>query len=250
MAALRQLLGARALAVGQERSSPSPTEEEQRRAEAKMHAMGYANPPPAVPSKPQPTSKASPDQQRQLHSKFNEPDNQQWQHPALRKNPSNTELGNSYNRSNSFEQAHPFNRPQPMRSQTETNVLSVDGSEHERSSFYEENESPALSPALNKHLALRPLNTSAPAQEPTPYSPPQKTHQRRRSRSATQDGYYGATENAWDGYGSNNKTHKPRQDSLQGPKPSKSSSDSEQTGVMQLLRDRQVRSPQQEQNVR
>lgn len=247
MAALRQLLNARAMVAGQERSSPSPTEEEQRRAEAKMQAMGYSKPPPAVPSKSQSASKTSSDQQRQLHSKFNDPDDQQWQHPLLRKNPSNNDMGNSYNKSNSFEQGSSPNRPQVMRSQTETNLFSTEGSEHDRSSFYDENESPVLSPALNKHLALRPLNTSAPVQEQTPYSPPQK-HARRRSRSATQDGYYGATENAWDGYGG--KTHKPRQDSLQGPKPTKASSESEQSGVMQLLRDRNVRSPQQEQTVR
>ena len=251
MAALRQLLSARAMVAGQERSSPSPSEEEQRRAETKMQAMGYSNPPPAVPSKSQSTSKTSSDQPRQLHSKFNDADNQQWQHPLLRKNPSNTDLGNSYNRSNSVDQNNSFHRPQPLRSQTESNMLSVDGSELDRSSFYEENESPALSPALNKHLALRPLNTSAPAQEPNPYGSPQKTHTRRRSRSATQDGYYGAGHDAWDGYGSNtNKTHKPRQDSLKGPIQVKASSDTEQSsGVMQLLRDRQGRTPQPEQNV-
>lgn len=237
------------MVAGQERSSPSPTEEEQRRADAKMQAMAYSNPPPAVPSKSQSTSKTSSDQPRQLHSKFNDVDDQQWQHPLMRKNPSNKDLGNSYNnRANSIDQGNSYNKPQVMRSQTESNMLSVEGSEQDRSSFYDENESPALSPALNKHLALRPLNTSAPAQEQNPYSSPQKTHTRRRSRSATQDGYYGASENAWDGYGS--KTHKPRQDSLHGPKPHKASSDTEQSsGVMQLLRDRQVRSPQQEQNV-
>ena len=242
MAALRQLLSARAM----ERSSPSPTEEEQRRA-----AMAYSNPPPAVPSKAQSTSKTSSDQPRQLHSKFNDVDDQQWQHPLLRKNPSTKDLGSSYVRGNSVDQGNSYNRPQVLRSQTETNLLSVDGSEVDRSSFYEENDSPALSPALNKHLALRPLNTSAPAQEQNPYGSPQKTHTRRRSRSATQDGYYGASENAWDGYGSSNtKTHKPRQDSLHGPKPNKASSDTEQSsGVMQVLRDRQMRSPQQEQNV-
>lgn len=251
MAALRQLLSARAMVANQpqERSSPSPSEEELRRNEAKV--MAYSNPPPAIPSKSQSTSKASSEQPRQLHSKFNDVDNESWQHPLLRKNPSSTQLDNSYNRSTSFDQGNSYNRPQPSRSQTETNLLSVDGSELDRSSFYEENESPALSPALNKHLALRPLNTQAPApaqpyQEQHPYNSPSKSHTRRRSRSATQDGYYGAGENAWDGYGS--KTHKPRQDSLQGAKPS---SDPEQgSGVMQLLRDRQVRTPQPDQNVR
>lgn len=245
MAALRQLLNARAMVTGQqqERSSPSPTEDEQRRNE-KM--MNYSNPPPAVPSKSQSTSKTSSEQPRQLHSKFNEADNQAWQHPLHRKN---SDLSNSYNRGNSFDQGNSFARPAPLRSQTETNMLSVDGSELERSSFYEENESPALSPALNKHLALRPLNTQAQAQpqEQQPYNSPQKTHTRRRSRSATQDGYYGASENAWDGYGS--KGHKPRQSSLKWVDPMMS--DPEQpSGVMQLLRDRQGRTPQPDQNVR
>lgn len=160
MAALRQLLNARAMATGQqqERSSPSPTEDEQRRNEK---TMNYSNPPPAVPSKPQSTSKTNSEQPRQLHSKFNEVDNQAWQHPLNRKN---SDLSSPYNRGNNFDQGSSFARPAPLRSQTETNMLSVDGSDLDRSSFYEENESPALSPALNKHLALRPLNTQAQAQ--------------------------------------------------------------------------------------
>ncbi|KAL6717045.1 hypothetical protein ACLMJK_004959 [Lecanora helva] len=248
MAALRQLLNARALAASQDRSSPSPTDEEQRRTDAKMQAMGYSNPPPAVPSKSQSVSKPSPEQQRQLHSRFNEPDNQRLQHPLLRKNPSNSDLSNTYNRGNSFDHPNSYNRPQPARSQTETNLLAIDAASLETSSVYDD-DSPALSPALNRHLgdlALRPHNTSAPAQNQNSHTSPQKSHTRRRSRSATQDGYYGAPENAWDGYGSNtSKGHKPRQDSLQGPKPLKVSSDTEQNGVMQLLRDRQVRSPEQ-----
>lgn len=246
MAALRQLLNARAMVTGQERSSPSPTEDEQRRNEK---IMNYSNPPPAVPSKAQSTSKTtSPEQPRQLHSKFNDVDNQAWQHPLHRQN---SDLNASYNRGNSFDQGTSFVRPAPLRTQTDTNVLSIEGSELDRSSFYEENESPALSPALNKHLALRPLNTQnqSSSQEQQSHDSPQKTHTRRRSRSATQDGYYGASENAWDGYGS--KGHKPRQSSLQKSNPMMSSSDTEQSsGVMQLLRDRQGRTPQPEPNVR
>lgn len=205
--------------------------------------MNYSNPPPAVPSKSQSISKtSSPEQPRQLHSQV---DNHNWQHPLERKN---SDLNASYNRGNSFDQGNTFARPVIQRSQTETTTLTIDNADLDRnSSLYEDNESPALSPALNHHLALRPLNTKTLTQEQDQqsYNSPQK--QRRRSRSATQDDYYGATQNAWDGYGS--KTHKPRQSSLKGADHMASDPD-HPNGVMQLLRDRQGRNPQPDQNVR
>ena len=235
MAAVRQFFNARAVPAKDDSPIYGPSEETQRKIEAKMQAMGYSISPP-IPNESLSIRNVDP---KPLHSKFSDVDSQQ--HPLLRKQ----SLDNtSYGRNNSFDNGGQY-RPQPLRTQTDMSLHPSTGTGqseemNRRSSFYEENESPALSPALHKHLALRPLET----QKDASFRP---GHQRRRSRSATgatEDGnYYGEEnkQNLWDSYAKDRK-NKPRQDSLRGP--SKPLPSTEDPRAMQHLRDRQ-RSPSQ-----
>lgn len=197
-----------------------------------MHSMNYSISPP-IPQKnsnqalnnrynEQPAGRA-------LHSKFNDVDTSTWTHPALRKHAGSDEPQD--HRSNSFDQDR--YRPAPLRSATTDNLpnrrSSAGGFEMDQSSLYEENESPALSPALNKHLALRPLDV---------------TEGRRRSRSVTEDDrYYGSGNGSggtdhWDGYGKDTaKQAAGRKNSLLST--SKPLPDTKESRAAQLLKDRQ-----------
>ena len=238
MAALRQLLNARGT-------------------EAKMAALGYQISAPQVPDKTESDrSRASKttDSTKPLHSKFNDNETPAWQHPLLRKDQPD-QGSDSYGRSNSFDDYS--QRPNHLlRTNTDTTVtgqgnrMDENGFSMDVSSIYEDNESPALSPALNKHLALRPLNTAV---NQTQEEPTRSGKTRRRSRSATQDsqpGYYGT--DPWENYrkepssaiGSNPK----RKESLAGVGGRSSSKPPEESSTMQLMRDRN-RSPTQLQKV-
>ncbi|KAK0508661.1 hypothetical protein JMJ35_008937 [Cladonia borealis] len=201
MAAVRQFFNPRAIPAKDDSVVPGQTEETQRKIEAKMQAMGYSISPP-IPNESLSIRNVDP---RPLHSKFSDVDSHQ--HPLLRKQ----SLDNtSYVTNNSFDNQY---RPQPFRSQTDMSLQPGNGAAdpNRRSSFYEDGESPALSPVLTQHLALRPLETKDKSFQPS--------HQRRRSRSATnatdEGGYYGAEKNLWDSYAKDRK-HKPRQESLKG----------------------------------
>jgi len=216
MAALRQLLNARGI-TRDDSSAASP--------------HGYSISPP-VPEK----SRSN----RALHSKFNDvdPSSSAWQHPLLRKSPTETtDLHDTYTRSNSFD--HSYNRPAPLRSATKTSLHEggVGGYEPmDTTSMYEDNDSPTMSPALHKHLQLRPLQTQA--QE----NSFQVQNQRRRSRSTTDNAGFHGTD-VWDSH--NKDGHgRPRKDSLMGS--SKPLPSTEESASMQLLRDR-VRSPMEHQ---
>ena len=206
MAAVRQFFNARAVPAKDDNAAQGQLEDTQRKIEAKMQAMGYSISPPI----PNESLSIRNGELRPLHSKFSDVDTNQ--HPLLRKQSMDTE---SYARNNSFDNAGQY-RPQPLRSQTDMSLQPGNGTViddlNRRSSFYEEGESPALSPALNKHLALRPLETKDNSFKPS--------HQRRRSRSATDaaddGGYYGGEKNLWDSYAKDRK-HKPRQESLKSP---------------------------------
>ena len=199
----------------------SPSSEEG----SKMHSINYSISPPL----PQKTSSQAlsgryVDQQggRPLHSKFNDVDTSNWTHPALRKHGGSD--GSQEYRSNSFDQDNRF-RPAPLRSATTDNLpnrrSSAGGFDMDQSSLYEENESPALSPALNKHLALRPLDAS---------------DGRRRSRSVTEDDRYYGNGDQWDGYGKD-ITKQGRKDSILAT--SKPLPDTKESRAVQLLKDRQ-----------
>ena len=225
MAAVRQFFNTKTVPAKDESPAHGPSEETQRKIEVKMQAMGYSISPPMVDPRP-------------LHSKFNDVVDTQ-QHPLLRKQSLDNTSYNSFDNSGQY-------RPQPLRTQTDMNLYpstgtrQIDDDLNRRSSFYEENESLALSPALHKHLALRPSETkNDPSFKPS--------HQRRRSRSvtdATEDGaYYGGEnkQNLWDSYAKDRK-NKPRQDSLKGS--SKPLLAREESRAKQQPRDRQ-RSPSQ-----
>ena len=224
MAALRQLLNARGgyQISGSAPQVPDKTDQDRARA-----------------------SKAGDLSSKAAHSKYNESDSSGWQHPALRKDQTPERLQDNYARSNSLDE-YGSSRPQHLlRTQTDSVMNRTDDNAFSMdvSSIYEDNESPALSPALNKHLALRPLNTQTSAphiSEDT--SKPAK--QRRRSRSVTEDsnGYYGS--DPWESYRKDPSSKPKRNESLQVT--SKSSSDS---NSLQHLHDRQ-RSPTPLHNVR
>ncbi len=239
MAALRQLLNARGT-------------------EAKMAALGYQISAPQVPDKTESdrarASKTT-DSTKPLHSKFNDNETPAWQHPLLRKDQPEHSREDSYGRSNSFDDYS--QRPNHLlRTNTDTTVTGPgnrtddNGFSMDVSSIYEDNESPALSPALNKHLALRPLNTQTINQ---PQEEPRSGKTRRRSRSATQDsqpGYYGT--DPWENYrkepSSAIASNPKRKESLAGVGGRSSSKPPEESGTMQLMRDRN-RSPTQLQKV-
>lgn len=222
MAALRQFLNGRGYNTKDENSSATNSSAEEG---SKMHSINYSISPP-LPQKTtsQTFSSRYGDQQgsRPLHSKFNDVDTSNWTHPALRKHGGSDGSSQEY-RSNSFDQDN-F-RPAPLRSATTDNLpnrrSSAGGFDMDQSSLYEENESPALSPALNKHLALRPLDTQ---------------DGRRRSRSVTEDDRYYGSGDQWDGYGKDNSKHG-RKDSLLST--SKPLPDTKESRALQLLKDRQ-----------
>ena len=234
MAALRQFLNGRGYIKDESTGTSTPASEEERTVDGKMQSMTYSISPP-IPQKSQSQSQSSRynDQtgSRPLHSKFNDVDSQQWQHPLLRKNGgsdgSNDYNHNSNNNNNSFDQDNHF-RPQPLRSATTDNLpnnsrTSTNGFDMDQSSLYEENESPALSPALHKHLALRPLDA-------------QEDLRRRRSRSVTEDDRYFGNGDHWDGYGKD-ASKQIRKESLLGT--SKPLPDTKESRAVQLLKDRQ-----------
>ena len=233
MAAVRQFFNARAVGIGgmAAKDDNAPSDDTQRKIEAKMQAMGYSISPP-IPNES--LSIRNLDEQngtRQLHSKFSDAQT----HPLHRKQ----SVEGVYNRTNSLDQAN-FRPQAPQRSTTDTllqnGLAAQDRQMEDRSSFYEDGEhSPALSPALNKHLALRPLDTAAQQQQS--YS---KGHQRRRSRSATDDSQNYNDKNLWDNYAKDRK-HKPRQESLRGAPKALATNESNDNSsrTMQMLRDRQ-----------
>ncbi|KAK4690366.1 hypothetical protein P7C71_g6405, partial [Lecanoromycetidae sp. Uapishka_2] len=233
MAAVRQFFNARAVGVPA-KEEHSPSDETQRKIEAKMQAMGYSISPP-IPNDALSIRNLDQQTTRPLHSKFNDVEPQQPLHRKL-------SVEGTYNKNTSFDQNSGY-RPQPLRSATSDNIhglVPTGAHMEERSSFYEDGEqSPALSPALHKHLALRPLETHAQEQQ----QHHKQGHQRRRSRSATNDSNnYNGEQNLWDSYAKDRK-HKPRQESLRSaskPLPSQDGHDgSPSSRTMQMLRDRQ-----------
>ena len=119
------------------------------------------------------------------------------------------------------------------------------------SSYYEDGEqSPVLSPALNKHLALRPLDPHGQQQQQQSVS--QTKHGRHRSRSATDDNLFYGADRENKPISKEQRKHKPRQESLAGgsskPLPEKRSDEKMKERTMQLLRDRQ-QTPTQNNNV-
>lgn len=239
MAALRQLLNARGI------TKEAPSEEDQRRIDAKMQAMGYSISPP-IPTRLR-SSRSEDQGQRPFHSKFNE--NDFAQHPLYRGSDRNgPEHGNSFDDPS---------RPQLSRSATDDHLHQSYAMDDGRSgmdvsSYYEDGEqSPALSPALNKHLALRPLDPHGQQQQQQQH-PSQPKHGRHRSRSATDDNLYYGGDREKNIVSKEQKKHKPRQESLAGvstkPLPEKRSDEKMKERTMQLLRDRQ-QTPTQNSNV-
>ena len=125
------------------------------------------------------------------------------------------------------------------------------------SSYYEDGEqSPALSPALNKHFALRPLDPHGhhhqQQQQQQQQHPSQPKHGRHRSRSATEENLYYAGDREDKKANKEHKKHKPRQESLAGastkPLPEKREDEKMKERTIQLLRDHQP-TPTQNSNV-
>lgn len=238
MAALRQLLNARGI------TKELPSEEDQRRVDAKMQAMGYSISPP-IPNRVR-SSRSEDQGQQPFHSKFNE--NDFAQHPLYRGGDQN-----AGERGNSFDDP---SRPQLSRSATDDHLhqsyaLNDGRSGMDVSSYYEDGEqSPVLSPALNKHLALRPLDPHGQQQQQQ--SSNQIKHGRHRSRSATDDNLFYGADRENKPVGKEQRKHKPRQESLAGgsskPLPEKRSDEKMKERTMQLLRDRQ-QTPTQNNNV-
>lgn len=211
--------------------------------DAKMQHMGYSI------SSPVPTrlrSSRSEDQgQRPFHSNFNE--NDFAQHPLYRGGDQN-----GVERGNSFDDP---SRPQLSRSATDDHLHQSYAMNESRggmdvSSYYEDGEqSPALSPALNKHLALRPLDLQGKPQQQYPSQP---KHGRHRSRSATDDNLYYGGDREDNTVSKEQRKHKPRQESLANAStnalPEKRSDEKMKERTIQLLRDRQ-QTPTQSTNV-
>lgn len=238
MAALRQLLNARGI-------TKDPSEEDSRRIDAKMQQMGYSISPP-IPTRLR-SSRSEDQGQKPFQSKFNE--NDFAQHPLYRGGDQQTgQHGNSFDDPS---------RPQLSRSATDDHLHQAYAMNDGRngmdvSSYYEDGEqSPALSPALNKHLALRPLDPHAQPQQQQQY-PSQPKHGRRRSRSATDDNLYYAGDREDNTVSKDHRKHKPRQESLLAsstkPLPETRSDEKLKERTMQLLRDRQ-QTPTQNNNV-
>ena len=238
MEALRQVLNARGIAK-------DTAEEDQRRVDAKMQAMGYSISPP-IPTRLR-SSRSEDQGQRPFHSKFNESDFAQ--HPLYRGGDQN-----AIDRGNSFDD---LSRPQLSRSATDDHLHQSYAMNEGRdgadvSSYYEDGEqSPALSPVLSKHLALRPHDTRGQQQQ---QHSSQTKHSRHRSRSVTDDNlYYGGDRENNNTVSKEQRKHKPRQESLAGdttkPLPEKRPDEKMKERTLQLLRDRQ-QTPTQNSSVR
>lgn len=243
MAALRQILNTRRIS-GQEKTAIDPSDRIQRMIASKMEAMGYPEPSPPVPEKLKSSKSVDQNLSRPLYSRFNHVNIQSSHHPAYRTIATDSESTEiAYNRSNSFDQS----RPIPIRSQTETNlaehgaIKDYDDNYSAYTSMYEENESPMLSPALNKHLALRPLDTQV--HQTRVDEPLYKQRRRSRSAATTEDIVYHDTDR-WDTYGKEQTTKPPRQDSL-GASSKPPSGHEEDSSLVQTFKHRQ-RSPTQE----
>ena len=195
-----------------------------------MQAMGYPVSPP-IPTRLR-SSRSEDQGQRPFHSKFNESDFAQ--HPLYR---GAGDLGNSFDDPS---------RPQLSRSATDDHLhqsyaMGESRSGVDVSSYYEDGEqSPALSPALNKHLALRPLDPHGHQQQ---LHPSQPKHGRHRSRSATEENIYYAGDREDNSPSKEHRKHKPRQESLAGgstkPLPEKRSDEKIKERTIQILRDHQ-----------
>lgn len=213
--------------------------------EAKMAALGYqiSGAGPQVPDKSDQdrarASKIGDSSSKPLHSKFHDTDTSAWPHGSNRKE---SAASDAFGRSNSFDD-YGHSRPQQLlRTQTDSslnpNAREDNGFSMDVSSIYEDNESPALSPALNNHLALRPLNTqtSAPQMHDESAKP---IKQRRRSRSATHESsndYYGS--DPWENY-----RKEPSSTATTRRKESSQHRSPEDSSTIQTMRDRQQRSP-------
>lgn len=237
MAALRQLLNARGI------TKEVPSEEDQRRIDAKMQAMGYSSISPPIPTRLR-SSRSEDQGQRPFHSKFNESDFAH--HPLYRGgDQSGGDHGNSFDDSS---------RPQLSRSATDDHLhqsyaMNESRSAVDVSSYYEDGEhSPALSPALNKHLALRPLDPHGQQQQHQQQHPSQPRHGRHRSRSVTDDKLYYGGDREDNAANKEHRKHKAKQESLASgstkPLPEKRSDEKMKERTIQLLRDRQQSPPQ------
>lgn len=236
MAALRQLLNPGG------NTKKAPSEEDQRRTDAKMQAMAYSISPPV------PTRLRSSEDQRQRPSQFNE--NSFATHPLFRGgDPNGLEHGNSFDDPS---------RPQLSRSATDDHLHQSYAMHNGRSgidvpSYYEDGEqSPTLSPALHKHLALRPLDPHGQQQQQQHTS--HSNHGRHRSRSATDENLYYAGERENNTPSKEHKKHKPKQESVAGGStkllPEKRSDEKmKERTIEKLLRDRQ-QTPTQTSSVR
>ena len=224
----------------------APSDDDQRRIDAKVQAMGYSISPP-IPTRLR-SSRSEDQGQRPFHSKFNE--NDFAQHPLYRGVDQN-----GGEQVNSFDDP---SRPQLSRSATDDHLHQSYAMDDARSgmdvsSYYEDGErSPALSPALNKHLALRSLEPHGQQQQQQQQHPSQPKHGRHRSRSATDDNLFYGGDKEKNTVSKEHRKHKPRQESLTGgatkPLPEKRSDEKMKERTIQLLRDRQ-QTPTQNSNV-
>ena len=208
-----------------------------------MQAAGYPISPP-IPTRLK-SSRSEDHGQRPFQSKFSEDDFAQ--HPLYRGG-DKTPVGHGH----SFDDL----RPQLSRSATDDHLhqsyaMNDGRSGMDVSSYYEDGEqSPALSPALNKHLAQRPFDAHAQQQQQHPSQP---KHGRHRSRSATDENLYSGGDREKNIASKEHRKHKPRQESLAGGSPKESpekkrSDEKIKERTIQLLRDRQ-QTPTQNNNV-
>ena len=232
-AQIRQLLNARG------NNKEPPSEEDQRRIDAKMQAMGYSISPP-IPTRLR-SSRSEDQGQRPFHSKFNDSDVRQ--HPAFRGGGD----PNGSNHGNSFDDP---SRPQLSRSATDDHLHQTYAMDEGRdgvdvSSYYGDGEhSPALSPALSKHLALRPLDPHGHQQQQQQQQqqhPREPKHGRHRSRSATDENLFYGGDREDNSVNKEHRKHKARQESLAGgstkPVLEKRSDEKMKERTIQLLRD-------------
>ena len=236
MAALRQLLNARGI------NKDLPSEDEQRR----IQPAGQSISPP-IPTRLR-SSRSEDQGHRPFQSKFNESDFAQ--HPLYRGGDQN-----GVEHANSFDDQ---TRPQLSRSATDDHLhqsyaMNDSRSGGDISSYYEDGEqSPMLSPALNKHLALRPLEPHGQQQQQHQQHPSQPKHGRHRSRSATDDNLYYGGDMKTDTVGKEHRKHKAKQETLAGgttkPSPENRSEEKLKERTLQLLRERQ-QTPVQNSNV-
>ena len=187
-----------------------------------------------------------------MHSKFNETD--YAQHLLFRTPDHNGgELGNSFDDPS---------RPQLSRSATDDHLhqsyaMNETRSAADVSSYYEDGEqSPALSPALNKHLALRPLDPHGHQQQQQQQQHPanQPKHGRRRSRSVNEDNLHYGGDREDNAANKDNKRQRPRQESVTTgstkPLPDKRSDEKMKERTIQLLREQRQQTATQNSDVR